>query len=145
MTQENHMLNDSNADQRNGAAATTQDVLSHHLSCVAKGDLSGIMADYAPESRCFTPDGVLHGSAAIRGFFARLFEEFAKPGMSFEMLRQDVEGDTAYLVWRAETADNRFDFATDTFVVQNGKIVPQTCAGKIIPKRFPPRPDEHRA
>jgi hypothetical protein len=35
----------------------------------------------------------------------RLFEEFAKPGMSFEMLRQEVDGDTAYIVWKAETAD----------------------------------------
>src|SRR5919106_7035959 len=88
MTNENEMLNESNADQTNGGAATTQDVLRHHLSCIAKGDLSGMMADYA---KFFTPDGVLRGLAAIREVFARLFEEFAKPGMSFEMLRQEVE------------------------------------------------------
>jgi hypothetical protein len=50
-------------------------------------------------------------------------------------VRQDVEGDTAYVVWRGETADNRFDFATDTYFVRNGKIVTQTLAGKILPKR----------
>jgi len=42
------------------------------------------MADYTAESRFFTPDGLLRGSEAIRRFFVRLFEEFAKPGMSFE-------------------------------------------------------------
>jgi hypothetical protein len=50
------------------------------------------------------------------------------------MLRQEVDGDTAYIVWKAETADNRFELGTDTFIVQNGKIVTQTFAGKISPK-----------
>jgi ketosteroid isomerase-like protein len=117
------------------ATTTTQDVLTHHLNCFGKGDMGGTMADYTAESRLFTPQGLLRGSEAIRGFFGRLFEEFAKPGMSFEMLWQEVDGDTAYIVWKAETADNRFELGTDTFIVQNGKIVPQTFAGKISPKQ----------
>jgi ketosteroid isomerase-like protein len=122
-----------NLEQKNGVTAATQDVLTHHLNCF--GDLAGIMADYTAESRFFTPDGLLRGPEAIRRFFVRLFEEFAKPGMSFEMLRQEVDGDTAYIVWKAETADNVFELVTDTFVVQNGKIVTQTFAGKTLPKR----------
>ena len=121
-------------EQKN-AAPTTQEVLTHHLNCFGNGDLDGTMADYTAESRFFTPDGVLRGSEAIRRFFVSLFEEFAKPGISFEMLRQEVDGDTAYIVWKAETADNRFELGTDTFIVQNGKIVTQTFAGKISPKR----------
>jgi predicted SnoaL-like aldol condensation-catalyzing enzyme len=93
------------------------------------------MADYTAESRFFTPDGLLRGSEAIRRFFVRMFEEFAKPGMSFEMPRQEVDGDTAYIVWRAETADNIFELGSDTFIVRNGKIVTQTFGGKISPKR----------
>ena len=119
--------------QKNGIAATTQDVLTHHLNCF--GDIVGTMADYTAESRFFTPDGVLCGCEAIRRFFVPLFEEFAKAGMSFEMLRQEVEGDTAYIVWKAETADNRFELGTDTFIVQNGKIVTQTFAGKVSPRQ----------
>src|SRR5919106_5967127 len=88
MTNENEMLNESNADQRNASAGTNQEVLSHHLSFIAKGDLSDTMADYA---KFFTRNGVLRGSAAIREVFARLLAEFAKPAMSFEMLRQEVE------------------------------------------------------
>ena len=93
------------------------------------------MADYTDESRFFTPDGLLRGSEAIRRFFAKMFEEFAKPGMSFDMIRQEVCGDTAYIVWKAETADNHFEVGSDTFVVQDGKIVTQTFAGKISPKQ----------
>ena len=116
-------------------AATTQDVLKHHLDCFGKGDLDGIMADYTPASRLFTPNGVLRGTTAIRELFVTMFAEFSKPGASIEMLRQDVDGDAAYIVWKAETADNRYEFGTDTFVVKDGKIVTQTFAGKISPKR----------
>ena len=127
------MRTDLSVEQRNAVTATTQDVLTHHLNCF--GDLAGTMADYTAESRFFTPDGLLRGPEAIRRFFVGLFEEFAKPGMSFEMLRQEVDGDTAYIVWKAETADNRFELGTDTFIVRNGKIVTQTFAGKISPKQ----------
>ncbi len=120
--------------QKNGVP-TTQDVLTHHLNSF--GDIAGTMADYTVESRFFTPDGLLRGSEAIRRFFVTAFEEFAKPGMSFEMLRQEVDGDTAYIVWRAETADNIFEPGSDTFIVRNGKIVTQTFAGKISPKSGP--------
>jgi hypothetical protein len=51
----------------------------------------------------FTPEGLSRGPEAIREFFVRLFEELAKLGVSREWLRQEVDGDTAYLVWKAET------------------------------------------
>ena len=116
-------------------AGTTQEVLQHHLDCFGKGDPDGVMADYSAASKLFTPTGVLKGLDPIRQLFATLFKEFAKPGMSFEMTRQDVEGDTAYIVWKGETADNRYELGTDTFVIKDGKIVTQTFAGKITPKR----------
>jgi ketosteroid isomerase-like protein len=123
-----------NSERNKFGAAATRSVLAHHLDCFAKGDLTGTMTDYTDESRFFTPDGLLRGREAIRRFFAGLFEEFAKPGMSFEMLKQEVCDDTAYIVWKAETADNHFEVGTDTFIVQDGKIVTQTFAGKISPK-----------
>jgi ketosteroid isomerase-like protein len=129
------MTTDMDLKQQNAATQATQDVLKHHLKCFGKGDLAGTMADYTAESRIFTPDGLLRGTETIRKFFVRMFEEFAKPGLSFEMLRQEVDGDSAYIVWKAETADNDFELGTDTFIVQNGKIVTQTFAAKISPKQ----------
>jgi hypothetical protein len=41
--------------------------------------------------------------------------------MSFEMLRQEVDGDTAYIEWRAETTDNIFEVGSDTFIVGTEK------------------------
>ena len=40
----------------------------------------------------------------------------------------------AHIIWSAETADNVYEFATDTFVVREGKISVQTFAGKVTPK-----------
>src|ERR1700684_395797 len=115
--------------------ATTQEVLAHHLEFFGKLDLAATMADYADESTFFSQGGVLHGSNAIRQFFGTLFEEFEKPGMSFDLLQQEVYGDTAFIVWTAESADNVFEIGTDTFIVQDAKIVIQTFAGKISPKK----------
>ena len=113
---------------------TTQDVLTRHLRCFGKADLDGIMADYAADARIFTPDGVIRGSAAIRPFFARVFEELVKPGPDFHMLREEVDGDTAYIVWKAETPASKIELATDTFIVKDGRIVTQTFAAKVSPR-----------
>lgn len=123
-------------EPNNGVALTTQatqDVLTHHSNSF--GDLVNTMAAFTAESKLFTPEGLLRGPEAIRGFFEQLFAEFAKPGASFEMLREEVEGEVAYIVWRAEMADNRYELGTNTFIVQNGKIVTQTFAAKVVPKR----------
>ena len=66
--------------------------------------------------------------------FEALFAEFGKPDATFKMKRQLVEGDYAYILWTAETADNVHEVGTDTFVVRDGKIVAQSFAGKITPK-----------
>ncbi|MGD2218179.1 MAG: nuclear transport factor 2 family protein [Gemmatimonadales bacterium] len=92
------------------------------------------MADFTDDSLLFTPNGPLKGLDAIRGLFVEMFEEFGEPGMSFEMLRQGVEGDCACIVWKAETADNVYEIGTDSFVVRAGKIADQSFCGKIVPK-----------
>ena len=63
-----------------------------------------------------------------------MIAEFGKPGTAFSMKQQFVDGDYAYVLWTADTADNMYEFATDTLVVRDGKIVAQSFAGKITPK-----------
>ena len=82
----------------------------------------------------FTPDGPLRGVDAIRPLFQAMFAEFGKPGATFNMKHQSVEGDYAYVLWTAETADNVYELGTDTLVVLDGKIAAQSFAGKISPK-----------
>ena len=114
--------------------ASTQDVLDHHLECFGKGDLKGILSDYAPGAVLFTQNGPLRGTEAIKPLFEALVAEFGKPGATFRMKQQFVEGEYAYIVWTAETADNVYEVGTDTFVVRDGKIVAQSFTGKVSPK-----------
>jgi len=113
---------------------STMDILDHHLKCFGEGNLEGILADYSSDAVLFTPFGPLKGPDAFTPLFQAIFSEFAKPGASFVMHQKCVEGDYAYILWNAETADNYYDAATDTLVVRNGKIVAQSFAAKITPK-----------
>ena len=114
--------------------ASTKEVLDHHLRCFGEGDLKGILSDYAPGAILFTPDGPLRGTDAMKPLFQALIAEFGKPGAVFRMKQQSLNGEYAYILWTAETADNVYEMATDTLVVRDGKIVAQSFTGKITPK-----------
>lgn len=114
---------------------STSDVLDRHLKAFAEHDLDGVLADYSPDAVLFVPTGPLKGPDAIKPFFQALIAEFAKPGSSFTMQQRSVDGDHAYIIWAAETPDNSYEFATDTFVVYNGRIVAQSFAAKVKLKR----------
>jgi ketosteroid isomerase-like protein len=114
---------------------SVQAVLDNHLQCFGEQDLDGILSDYATNAVLFTPDGVLKGPEAIKPLFQRMFAEFEKPGAVFAMQHVSLDGDCAYIIWSAETAENHYELATDTFVVRDGKIAVQSFAGKITPKR----------
>ena len=113
---------------------STKDVLERHLKYFGEGDLNGILSDYAPGAVMFTADGPLRGVDAIRPLFQVLIAEFEKPGATFGMKVQSIEGDCGYILWNAETADNVYELGTDTFVVREGKIVAQSFTSKIMPK-----------
>ncbi len=114
---------------------STSEVLDRHLKSFAERYIDGVLADYSADAVLFAPAGPLKGPQAIRPLFENLIAEFEKPGSSFNMQHRSIDGDHAYIVWSAETADNSYEFATDTFVVRNGKIVAQSFAAKIEPKR----------
>jgi ketosteroid isomerase-like protein len=116
-------------------ASTTEEVVRRHVKCFFEGDLEGVVADYSAEAVLFTPSGTLRGHDPIREFFRVLIREFGQPGTTFSLQLQSIDGDFAYALWSAETADNVYEMATDTHVVRDGKIVAQSFAGQIRPKR----------
>ena len=115
--------------------SSTKQVIDQHLKSFGERDLQGVLSDYATGAVLFTPEGPLRGLDAIRSFFQVMLAEFGKPGAAFSLKQQFVEGDNGYILWTAETADNVYELGTDTFVVREGKIVVQSFAGKIVPKR----------
>src|SRR5215471_15557040 len=101
---------------------STKDVINHHLKAFGERDLKGVLSDYAPGVVFFTQNGPLRGVDAIKPLFQAMIAEFSKPGATFTMKHQLVEGDYAYIVWTAESADKVYELGTDTFVVRGGKI-----------------------
>jgi ketosteroid isomerase-like protein len=113
--------------------ATPQAVLDHHLSAFDSGDLAAILSDYAPDALLLTPDGTFRGHAQIRPVLQRLLDDIFASCRSFEMLRQIVEGDVAYIVWSAQSARYQVPLATDTYLIQSGKIQIQTFTARLHP------------
>jgi len=114
--------------------ASTKAVLEHHTKALSGGDLNAVLADYSSEAVLFTKDGTFKGLDAIRPVFAAIVSEFRKPGLKVNTIQHLIDGDYAYLLWTAETADNVYEMGTDTFVVRNGKIVAQSFTANVKPK-----------
>jgi ketosteroid isomerase-like protein len=81
----------------------------------------GILSDYAPGAVLLTPDGPLKGADAMRPLFQALIAEFGKTWRGVQHEAAVRRGEYAYILWTAETADNMYEMATDTFVVRDGK------------------------
>ena len=97
--------------------------LAHHLQMLG-ANLDALLSDYTEDSVLFTANGMFKGLAQIRAFFDTTLKNTPPAVMAaFTIVRQDVEGETAFIVWKAEPF---IPLATDTFVVHNGKILAQT-------------------
>ena len=102
---------------------STEATLEHHLQAINEG-VDAILRDYTEQSVLFTPDGPIRGLEGIRSFFEDFLAN-SPPELleAITLIRQDIDGDIAYIIWKAEPY---IPYATDTFVIRNGKIVTQT-------------------
>src|SRR5689334_6256498 len=102
----------------------TRAVVEHHLEALQAGDLEATMDDYTEESVLLLPGMVLKGLEQLRGVFAQALETNFKPGAAEFILETfDVEEDHALITWHQEAAGAPPFWATDTFMVRDGKIV----------------------
>jgi ketosteroid isomerase-like protein len=116
------------------SSAMTEKVLDHHLKAFGDRNMTAILEDYTEESVLLTPTGRVQGHEQLQPVFEAFFADFAKPGAVFETKQRIIEGEVAYIVWTAETADNVYELGTDTFIVKDGKIAVQSFAAKVAPK-----------
>ena len=112
--------------------STTQ-VLEHHWKAFQGNDLEGTMADYTEESILITPDKTYKGLKEIRENFVNAFAAFPKDSTTMKLDKSVVQQDVGYILWQATTPKFKLTFATDTFIIQNGKILRQTYAGVAAP------------
>lgn len=109
----------------------TRAVMEHHWKAFKENDMEAVMADYTEESFLITPDTTYKGLGAIRDNFIQAFRVFPadQDPQSLTLLKMVVEQDVGYIIWEASTPSLRLRFATDTFLIRNGKIVRQTYGG----------------
>ena len=115
--------------QSNINEAETQRVLQHHWDAFKANDLEATMADYTDESILVTPDKTFQGLAEIRENFVNAFKAFPKDSSTLTLNKSLAVRDIGYILWGAATPTFQLVYATDTFIIQNGKIVRQTYAG----------------
>lgn len=110
-------------------AKVTRQVLDHHWQTFRDNDLEGVMEDYTEESILITPDTTYRGLGAIRQNFIQAFEAFPVEDDPLTLRKSVVEKDVGYILWEASTPEFELLFATDTFIIRNGKIIRQTYGG----------------
>ncbi len=114
--------------------SSTESVLDHHLEAFGAQDMEENLKDYNDDSVLITHDSIFRGIDEIEGAFEAFFEEFGDPETELSVDRKVIEDEVAYITWHAETPENTYEFATDTFLIRDGKIETQTLGAVVSPK-----------
>jgi hypothetical protein len=111
-----------------------QSWLNAFLADFAEGDVEAMVAAHAENAIFLTPQGALVGHDQIRMAIEGVLAEFGEPGAVFEVSYMIAEGNVAQLVWTGESAVGVYEFAAETYVFEDGKIVYHTFAALLTPK-----------
>ena len=109
-------------------------VLQHHLEALAKNDMDELMTDYVEQSELWTPDGAIVGLKAISSFFSYAFTLFPKGKTELEIKKKIANDDKVYIIWTADSPVVNVSFATDSFVIKEGRILWQSTAFQMTQK-----------
>lgn len=112
---------------------TTEQVVTDHLLALGNRNLDAIMEDYHGDAILITPTDVFTGKEALRAFFGWALENLLTADVQLTVNKQVAENDLGYIVWEAHSAQLNIPTASDTFLVQNGKISRQTAFLVINP------------
>ncbi len=104
-------------------AATESVVRSHLQAFLEQQGIAAILNDYDEEARFITEAKVHHGKQEIGAFFADFVGSLPEGGVDrFALTSMHVDGNVAYITWNV---GDDILLGTDTFVVDNGRIVLQ--------------------
>ena len=121
------------------AADTPKQIVQRHVDLVHKGDVNGVMADFADDAVLLASPGVFPGSRPaseatatvgkknIRGFYEVLTDKdhFAA-ARSMEAVIEQLSDEVAILHWKQFPGTPQQVSGLDIFVVRNGKVAIQS-------------------
>jgi hypothetical protein len=117
------------------APGTPEQIVAHHMSAAASGDVDGMIADYADTAVVMTPGGETRGTEALRKMFAGIFGGPPGSRAPLEVRRQFFTKEIGYIVWVQNEGKPEELRGSDTFLVRKGKIVAQTVM--LVPMHPP--------
>jgi len=104
---------------------STEEVLDHHIQAFEE-DLDSILSDYDENSCIMSPQGTFRGLDEIRDFYSAFVGALPEDFLDvFHITYSDIDGEVAFIAWEALPW---FPLGTDTFIIQDGKILYQTFA-----------------
>ena len=107
--------------------SATETVVRNHLqSFLEQQGIDAIVRDYHDNARFYSEAKIYVGKAEIGVFFAEFIDALPEAAIDRFALRSLwVHGRVAYITW---SVGSEIPLGTDTFIVDNGKIVSQTYA-----------------
>jgi hypothetical protein len=107
----------------------TKQVLDHHWTAFKNNNLEATMEDYTEESVLITPNATYSGLDQIRNNFVTAFKMFPTDSSTLNLTKSVAVKDVGYILWQAKTPTFTLTYATDSFIIRDGKIIRQTYAG----------------
>jgi hypothetical protein len=109
-----------------GTSATETVVRNHLQAFLEQRGVAAIVSDYDEDARFITEDQIYCGKREIHGFFSSFIASLPAGAIErFTLRTLRVDRAIAYITWQV---GDDIPLGTDTFVVDNGKIVSQTFA-----------------
>jgi hypothetical protein len=110
---------------------STRDVFESHLHLRQQRKLEEDLAlNYSPGIVQLTgSSGVRRGHDGVRAGAQELCEQL--PDADFSYVLCEVDGEVAFLVWDAQSANGCVRRGADTFLIRDGKIVVQTIQYRV--------------
>src|SRR3954447_6909031 len=108
-------------------SSVTETVVRNHLQTfLEQKSITAILNDYDENARFFSEAKVYRGKQEIHGFFVDFLDSLPAGAYdTFSLRSLRVDGNIVYITW---SIGRDVPLGTDTFVVDNGKIVSQTFA-----------------
>jgi ketosteroid isomerase-like protein len=104
----------------------SQNVFESHMKAVDTLNASRVVEDYLDDALFITPDKTYKGKSEIFEFYNEFLPNFED--FKFNTIKQETNDNVVYFVWNGKNKHIDVQLATDTYIIENGKIKQHTFA-----------------
>ena len=115
-------------------SSVTESVVRKHLQTfIEQKGIAAILDDYDDDARFYSGAKIYRGKPEINDFFVQFMSALPAGAVDrFALKSLQIDGNLAYITWNV---GDDIPLGTDTFLVDNGKIVSQTFAMYAAPAK----------